>query len=76
MRLLFFVTLLAAPAVGTHAHAQFNPLSGIISGIEAAAEDRSAADISTDLKLKTAIVSALTDKLGKEGALIGVDVYE
>ena len=58
------------------ARAQFNPLSGIISGIEAAAEDRSSSDIGTDLKLKTAIVTALSDKLGKEGALIGVDVYE
>jgi hyperosmotically inducible protein len=58
------------------AEAQFNPLSGIVGAIEAAAEDRSSGDIATDLKLKTAIVAALTDKLGKEGALIGVDVYE
>jgi osmotically-inducible protein OsmY len=76
MRFLFLVTLLAALAAGGPVQAQFNPLSGIISGIEAAAEDRSGSDISTDLKLKTAIVSTLTDKLGKEGALIGVDVYE
>ena len=76
MRFIFLVMLLAALAAGGPVHAQFNPLSGIISGIEAAAEDRSASDISTDLKLKTAIVSTLSDKLGKEGALIGVDVYE
>jgi hyperosmotically inducible protein len=67
---------LALAAVGAPAHAQFNPLSGITSAVEAAAEDRSSGDIATDLKLKTSIVSSLTDKLGKEGALVGVDVYE
>jgi hyperosmotically inducible protein len=67
----FVLALAGAPA-----HAQFNPLSGITNAIEAAAEDRSSGDIATDLKLKTSIVSSLTDKLGKEGALIGVDVYE
>ena len=76
MRSIFLMILLAALAAGGPVHAQFNPLSGIISGIEAAAEDRSAGDISTDLKLKTNIVATLSDKLGKEGALIGVDVYE
>ena len=65
------ILLTAGPA-----KAQFNPLSGITSAIEAAAEDRSSGDIATDLKMKTSIVSSLTDKLGKEGALIGVDVYE
>ncbi|MDA0997256.1 MAG: BON domain-containing protein, partial [Proteobacteria bacterium] len=67
---------MAVLAVTTPASAQFNPLSGILNAIEAAAEDRSSGDIATDLKLKAAIVAALSDKLGKEGALIGVDVYE
>jgi osmotically-inducible protein OsmY len=70
------LAVLALSAGFGRAEAQFNPLSGIVSGIEAAVEDRSSSDIATDLKLKTAIVAALTDKLGKAGALIGVDVYE
>ncbi len=74
VRIAFLALLLIAAGEG--AHAQFNPLSGITGAIEAAAEDRSSGDIATDLKLKTSIVSSLTDKLGKEGALIGVDVYE
>ena len=70
------MSVLAMLANPGRAEAQFNPLSGIISGIEAAVEDRSSSDIATDLKLKTAIVATLSDKLGKEGALVGVDVYE
>ena len=58
------------------AWAQFNPFSGIVTAIEAAAEDRSASDIALDAKIKTVIVARLTDKLGREGALLGVDVYE
>jgi len=70
--LVSLVTSLAAePAL-----AQFNPFSGVVSAIEAAAEDRSAADIAADAKIKTVIVARLTDNLGKEGALLGVDVYE
>ncbi len=74
----FFFAALGALAVGLAgpAAAQFNPLSGIVGAIEAAAEDRSSSDIAADLKIKTAVVAALTDKLGKEGALLGVDVYE
>jgi osmotically-inducible protein OsmY len=66
---------LAALAAGP-ARSQFNPLSGIVSAIEAAAEDRGAADIAADAKIKTVIVARLADKLGREGALLGVDVYE
>ena len=62
-------------AVGP-AWSQFNPFSGIVTAIEAAAEDRSATDIAADAKIKTVIVAQLTDKLGREGALLGVDVYE
>ncbi len=58
------------------AWSQFNPLSGIVGAIEAAAEDRSSTDIATDAKIKTVIVAQLADKLGREGALLGVDVYE
>ncbi len=74
----FRLMLLVAVAGGLAgpAGAQFNPLSGIVGAIEAAAEDRSSTDIAADLKIKTAIVAALTDKLGSEGALMGVDVYE
>ncbi|MBM3732231.1 MAG: hypothetical protein FJW24_01980 [Acidimicrobiia bacterium] len=39
--------LAAEPAL-----AQFNPFSGVVSAIEAAAEDRSAADIAADAKIK------------------------
>lgn len=65
------VGLAAVPA-----WSQFNPFSGIVTAIEAVAEDRSAADIAADAKIKTVIVAQLTDKLGREGALLGVDVYE
>lgn len=71
----FLALVLAGLAAGP-ARSQFNPLSGIVSAIEAAAEDRSAADIAADAKIKTVIVAQLTDKLGREGALLGVDVYE
>jgi hyperosmotically inducible protein len=63
--------LLAGPA-----QAQLNPFSAVITAVETAAEDRVAADIGADTKMKAALVTALADKLGKEGALIGVDVYE
>jgi osmotically-inducible protein OsmY len=72
---VFLVSVLAGLAA-VPAWSQFNPFSGIVSAIEAAAEDRSAADIAADAKLKTVIVARLTDKLGREGALLGVDVYE
>jgi hyperosmotically inducible protein len=68
---LALVGLAAVPA-----WSQFNPFSGIVTAIEAAAEDRSAADIATDAKIKTVLVAKLTDKLGREGVLLGVDVYE
>ncbi len=71
----FLVSALAGFAA-VPAWSQFNPFSGIVSAIEAAAEDRSAADIAADAKIKTVIVAQLTDKLGREGALLGVDVYE
>ena len=48
-----------------------------ISAIEAAAEDRSAGDIGTDVKLKAGIISGINDELGaKLAALLNVDVYE
>ena len=58
------------------AWSQFNPFSGIVTAIEAAAEDRSASDIAADTKIKTVIVAQLADRIGREGALLGVDVYE
>lgn len=73
-RLAFLFAILvttAAPAL-----AQLNPFSAVITAVETAAEDRVAADIAADTKMKAALVTALTDKIGKEGALIGVDVYE
>ncbi len=73
--IVFLAAALAVFAAGP-ARAQFNPLSGIVSAIEATVEDRSAADIAADAKIKTVIVAQLTDKLGREGALLGVDVYE
>ena len=71
----FLLAVLAGLSAGL-AWSQFNPFSGIVSAIEVAAEDRSAADIAVDAKVKTVIVAQLTDKLGREGALLGVDVYE
>lgn len=71
-----FLVLALTELAAAPAWSQFNPLSGIVSAIEAAAEDRSAADIAADAKIKTVIVAQLTDKLGREGALLGVDVYE
>jgi len=73
--LVLLMSLAAGLAAGP-AWSQFNPFSGVVSAIEAAAEDRSAADIAADAKIKTVIVAQLTDKLGREGALLGVDVYE
>lgn len=65
------VWVIASPAL-----AQLNPFSAVITAVETAAEDRVAADIAADTKMKAALVTALADKIGKEGALIGVDVYE
>ena len=72
---MFLGATLAVLAAGP-AWSQFNPFSGIVTAIEAVAEDRSAGDIALDAKIKTVIVAQLTDKLGREGALLGVDVYE
>ncbi len=53
-----------------------NPLSVIKNAVEAAAEDRSSADIASDLKIKTAIIAGVIDKLGSEVISINSDVYE
>ena len=74
--ILAILVLIAAGFGSGPAWSQFNPFSGIVTAIEATVEDRSAADIATDAKIKTVIVAQLTDKLGREGALLGVDVYE
>ncbi|MBI4970112.1 MAG: BON domain-containing protein [Rhodospirillales bacterium] len=73
-RLAFLFAVVWATA--SPALAQLNPFSAVITAVETAAEDRVAADIAADTKMKAALVTALTDKIGKEGALIGVDVYE
>jgi hyperosmotically inducible protein len=69
--LAVMIVLVAQPA-----WAQFNPFSAITSAVETAAEDRKAGDITTDLKLKASIVSALADQIGKLAVSITVDVYE
>lgn len=58
------------------AAAQFNPLSAIAGAIEAAVEDRGSSDIAADLKMKTAVVAALTDQLGKSANIVDDTVIE
>lgn len=68
--------VVAAIAPAGPARAQFNPLSMMTSVVEAAAEDRSAADIATDTKMKAAIATAIADAMGKAAVSITTDVYE
>jgi hyperosmotically inducible protein len=70
---LLFVTVWAAAPAGA---ISLNPISAIKGAIEAALEDRSADDIRTDLKIKTAIVGAVLDKMTGDVIAIGADVYE
>ena len=53
-----------------------NPLSAIKGLVEAAVENRSAADIKTDLGIKTSIVADVIDKKGSDVISISADVYE
>jgi hyperosmotically inducible protein len=68
---LLLLSLSVQPAL-----AQLNPFSAIATAVETAAEDRKAGDITADLKLKAAIVSALADQMGKLAVSVSVDVYE
>ncbi len=53
-----------------------NPLSVVKNAVEAAAEDRSSADIAKDLKIKAAITAEVINKLGSDAVSINSDVYE
>jgi len=53
-----------------------NPLGFVKDAVEAAAEDRSSADIGKDAKIKTAIVSKITDQMGSDVVSVSTDVYE
>ncbi|MBL6953856.1 MAG: BON domain-containing protein [Alphaproteobacteria bacterium] len=66
------VLLTAGPAAAI----SLNPLTAIKGAIEAALEDRSADDIGTDLKIKTAIVAEVLNKMTGDVIAIGADVYE
>jgi hyperosmotically inducible protein len=68
--------MLSFAAGGPADAVNLNPLSAIKSAVEAAVEDRSADDIGTDLKIKTAIVGKVLDKMIGDVIAIGADVYE
>ncbi|NQV60561.1 MAG: BON domain-containing protein [Alphaproteobacteria bacterium] len=70
--LLSGVLLTAGPAAAI----SLNPLTAIKGAIEAALEDRSADDIGADLKIKTAIVGEVLNKMTGDVIAIGADVYE
>jgi hyperosmotically inducible periplasmic protein len=54
----------------------FNPFTSLKSMVETVAEDRSTADIAEDLRIKTAILADVIDKMGTDVASINSDVYE
>lgn len=58
------------------AQAFINPLGFVADAVEAVVEDRSASNIAKDAKIKAAIVSKITDKMGSDVASISTDVYE
>jgi hyperosmotically inducible periplasmic protein len=54
----------------------FNPLGYVKSAVETVAEDRSFSDVGKDTKIKTAIVSRITDQMGSDVISVSTDVYE
>lgn len=77
MRHLLCFTLMLGFAYATPALAfDINPLGFVKDAVEAAVEDRSSSDIATDAKIKTAIVSKITDDMGSDIVSVSTDVYE
>ena len=77
MQKIFYPVLLALLCHVTPVQAfDFNPLGYIKDAVEAVAEDRSSADIGTDVKIKAAIVSKITDQMGSDVISVSTDVYE
>lgn len=77
MQKIFFPLLLALLCHAAAAQAlDFNPLGLVKDAVEAAVEDRSSADIGKDAKIKTAIVSKITDEMGSDVISVSTDVYE
>jgi len=77
MQKIFYPVLLALFFHATPVQAfGLNPLGFVKDAVEAAVEDRSSADISKDTKIKAAIVSDITDKMGSKVISVSTDVYE
>ena len=74
--LLVVLPLIAVFAAGPAGAISLNPITAIKGAIEAAVEDRSAEDIGADLKIKTAIVGQVLEKMTGDVIAIGADVYE
>ena len=73
LALALFLIGLAPPALAIDF---INPLSIIKGAVEAAVEDRSAADIAKDLEIKTKITAQVIDEMGSDVVSISSDVYE
>ena len=77
MQKILYSVFLALLCHATPAQAfDFNPIGFVKDAVEAAVEDRSSSDIGKDTKIKTAIVSKITDQMGSDVVSLSTDVYE
>ena len=67
---------LKAAIIAVTAALAIAPLTGCATAVTAALEDRSAANIATDARIKGELLAEVVDKMGKEVISINADVYE